>query len=352
MIELNGVRDALASLTAVPAHFFRVPGCVTLLGDETALAEGFALTVACDRAVVVAYAPRADGDVQALVDGRPEPRYADLGRSFGAPGGADIAMRGTIPAGLGTATAAAYEVGVALAVLGDRDAAAQALAAGNGRAHRPAHATSLYAERDNALLIDARSAVASPVPLDTSEVAIVLCDPHLRDDDRTLRAAARLAACEEAAAILRERLPKVRTLRDVSLADFMRNADRLPGGLQPRVRHIVTENVRVLQAVAALRANDFAAVGSHLNDSHESLRDDFAVGAPELDVLAAAARSVRGVYGARMTATDGGGAIIALARREAVPNLRAQLATTARTALSRDPTFVDVRPIAGAQPIG
>jgi galactokinase len=241
---------------------------------------------------------------------------------------------------------------VALAVLADRDAAAQALAAGPGRAHRPAHATSLFAERDNALLVDARTAVASPVPLDTSEVAIVLCDPHLRDDDRSLRAAARLAACEEAAAILREQLPKVRTLRDVSLADFVRNAERLPKGLQPRVRHIVTENVRVLQAVAALRANDFAAIGGHLNDSHESLRDDFAVGAPELDVLAAAARSVRGVYGARMTATDGGGAVLALARRDALPNLRAQLATTARTALSRDPALLDVRPLGGAQPIG
>jgi galactokinase len=352
MIELNGVRDALASLTAAPARFFRVPGCVTLLGDETALAEGFALTVACDRAVVVAYAPRADGEVRALVDGRPEPRYADLGRSFGAPGGADIAMRGTIPAGLGTATAAAYEVGVALAVLTDRDSAAAALVAGNGRARRPAQATSLYAQRDNALLVDARTAEASPVPFDTREVAIVLCDPHLRDDERGLRAAARLAACEEAAAILREQLPKVRTLRDVSLADFVRHADRLPHGLQPRVRHIVTENVRVLQAVAALRAHDFAAVGGHLNESHESLRDDFAVGAPELDVLAAAARSVRGVYGARMTATDGGGAVLALARRDAVPNLRAQLATTARTALSRDPALLDVRPLEGAQPIG
>jgi len=352
MIELNGVRDALASLTAVPARFFRVPGCVTLLGDETPRAEGFALTLACDRAVVVAYAPRDDDAVHALVDGRPDERYAELGRSFGAPGGADIAMRGTIPAGLGAATAAAYEVGVALAVLADRDAAAQALAAGNGRANRPAHATSIYAERGNALLVDARTALASPVPLDLDEVAILLCDPHLRDEDRSLRAAARLAACEEAAAILREGLPKVRTLRDVSLADFVRSADRLPPGLQPRVRHIVTENVRVLQAVAALRANDFAALGGHLNESHESLRDDFAVGAPELDVLAAAARSVRGVYGARMTATDGGGAVIALARREALPSLRAQLTTTARTALARDPAFVDVRPLAGAGPIG
>jgi len=352
MIELNGVRDALATLTDAPPRFFRVPGCVTLLGDETALEDGFALTLAGDRAVVVAYAPRADDAVNVLVDGRADPRAADLGRSFGTAAGADIAMHGTIPAGLGTATIAAYEVGVALALLADREAAAAALAAGPGRGRRPAHATSLYAERDNALLIDARTAVASAVPLVASEVAILLCDPHVRDDDRGLRAAARLAACEEGAAILREGLPKVRTLRDVSLADFVRDADRLPAALQPRVRHIVTENVRVLQAVAALRAKDFAALGGHLNASHESLRDDFAVGAPELDVLATAARSVRGVYGARMTATDGGGAVIVLARRDAVPSLRTQLATTARMALGRDPFVVEVRPLAGAQPIG
>jgi galactokinase len=352
VIELNGVRDALAELTAIPPRFFRVPGCVTLLGDETAPADGFALTVACDRAVVVAYAPRSDDSVNAVVDGRRDARYAELGRSLATAGGADIAMRGTIPPGLAEATTAAYEVGIALAVLRDRDAAAQALAAGNGRGRRPARATSLYAERDHALLVDARSAEASRVPLDTREVAIVLCDPRLRDEERGLRAAARVAACEEAAAMLRRKLPKVRALRDVSLADFLRTADTLPEALQPRVRHIVTENVRVLQAVAALRAGDFAALGKHMNDSHESLRDDFGAGAPELDLLAAAARSAHGVYGARMTATDGGGAVIALVRREALAPLRAQLAATARTTFSRDPTIVDVRPLDGAQSVG
>ena len=71
-----------------------------------------------------------------------------------------------------------------------------------------------------------------------------------------------------------------------------------------------------------------------------------------MPVPSAAARSAHGVYGARMTATDGGGAVIALVRREALAPLRAQLAATARTTFSRDPTIVDVRPLDGAQSVG
>ncbi len=352
MIELNGVRDSLAALTSVAPRFLRVPASVTLIGDETALAEGFCLTVACDRAIVVAYAPRTDAQVRAVIDGRTDRIHAALGRALGPGGGADIAMRGTIPSGLGEATEAAFEVGIALALLADRDSAALALASSDGPARRPARATSLFAQRDNALLVDARTATATPVPFDTGTVAIVLCDPHLGDDGRAKRVRARLAEIQDAARLLRKHLPKVRTLRDVSLADFLRHADALPGHLQQRARHVVTENVRVLQAVAALRAADYVTFGGLMNESHDSLRDDFGVGGPELDVLAAAARSVRGIYGARMTATDGGGAVVALVRRDALPNLRAQLAATARTTMSRDPAIIDIRPLDGAQPIG
>jgi len=352
MIELNGVRDALASLTSVSPRFLRVPAAVTLVGDETIATDGFALTIACDRAVVVAYAPRADRLVNAVVDGRPDGRLAALGLKLEADEGADIAMRGAIPIGLGEATVAAYEVGIALAVLADPVAAGAALAAQQTRGRLAAQATSLFAQRDNAMLIDARTAGASPIPFDTNDVAIVLCDPHLRDQDRASRAAARAAECEEALVLLRKAFPKIRALRDVSLADFFRSGDTIAAHLKPRVRHIVTENVRVLQAVAALRANDYTALGARMNESHESLRDDFAVGAPELDLLAAAARSVGGVFGARMTATDGGGAVVALARRDALTELRKALVTTARTALTRDPSIIDVRPLDGAQPIG
>ncbi len=115
----------------------------------------------------------------------------------------------------------------------------------------------------------------------------------------------RRAECEEAAALL-----GVPLLRDATPADVA----RLDGHLARRARHVVTENARVLDAVAALEAGDGARLGALLVASHRSLRDDYEVSTPELDLLVELALAEDDVHGARLTGGGFGGSIVMAAR--------------------------------------
>jgi galactokinase len=142
----------------------------------------------------------------------------------------------------------------------------------------------------------------------------------------------------------------VKTLRDVSLADFLRLSEKLPPLLRRRTRHIVTENVRVLQTVAAVRAEDPIAIGGRLNESHDSLRDDYDLSSPELDRLVGAARSVPGVFGSRMTGRST--ATVSLVRRDALPAFRATVGAAYRSTFGREPAMLEVRAADGASMLG
>jgi galactokinase len=102
-------------------------------------------------------------------------------------------------------------------------------------------------------------------------------------------------------------------LREVDVAALVHL--RLPPPLDRRVRHVVTENERVLRARDALRAGDAAVLGRLMNASHVSMRDDFEVSTPEVDTLVELAQAEAGVFGARLTGGGFGGSIVALAAR-------------------------------------
>ena len=109
----------------------------------------------------------------------------------------------------------------------------------------------------------------------------------------------------------------------MSLALFEARADRLPEVIRRRCRHVITENARVLESAEALKAGDLARFGERVNASHDSLRDDYEVSGPELDLLVEIARGVEGVLGSRLTGAGFGGCTVTLARPEAVEPLRA-----------------------------
>jgi galactokinase len=138
----------------------------------------------------------------------------------------------------------------------------------------------------------------------------------------------------------------------VSVAEFARRSAMLPELLRRRARHVVGENARVLATVVALRDGDLATAGAHMYASHESLRDDYEVSAPELDLLVDTARHVDGVYGARMTGGGFGGSIVALVRRDAVASLSPALEAAYVARYARKPLITEVRASDGAAPIG
>jgi galactokinase len=158
------------------------------------------------------------------------------------------------------------------------------------------------------LLIDMRDHAMRTIPLaPATEVAVI--DSGSRHEHATGGYNRRREECEEACRHL-----GISSLRDVDDRPLDAILERLPPPLDRRVRHVVTENERVRQAVTAITAQDDAAVGELLSASHRSLRDDYEVSTPELDQLVTLATAA-GALGARLVGGGFGGSIIALARR-------------------------------------
>jgi galactokinase len=182
--------------------------------------------------------------------------------------------------------------------------------------------------RDHAIMIDCRTLEVQTVPLKLERrgIRIVLANTGVA---RSLTGSGynrRRDECARAAAMLAKATGRaIRSLRDVTPEDIDLHGRALPRALQRRVRHVVSENGRVLDAADALRRGDMAAFGQLMSASHQSLRDDFEVSCAELDLMVELAQQVDGVLGARMTGAGFGGCTVNLVREEAMDFFRARV---------------------------
>ena len=241
-----------------------------------------------------------------------------LARAGHAIAGFDVGVDSEVPIGSGLSSSAALEVAllrglrelfriaiddVAIARLGQR---AENDLVGAPVGIMDQMAASL-ADEGSALFLDTRTLAFERVPLSAGAEVLVI-DSGIRHRHSAGEYRTRRAECDRAAELL-----GVPQLRDLAEADLGRAAS-LPPTLFRRVRHVVTENARVLQALAALRAGDAVRLGPLMDASHLSMRDDFEISLPEIDRLVELARAEPGVLGARMTGGGFGGAIVALGR--------------------------------------
>jgi galactokinase len=351
----NACRAAFVRHFGGEPRVFSAPGRVNLIGEHTDYNGGFVLPMAIERRTFVAAAPRTDrlvvarsegieGELRVDLDAPPTPRRGGWGdyvegmvRMLVAGG---VPLRGTslyvtsdVPAGAGLSASAALEIGVGLALAalagqGDIDRVKLALA---GQAAEHEHVGTLCGIMDQyvvalaregaALLIDCRSLEPRIVPMDLGSTRLVVCDTRVKHELASSAYNERRAQCEEAVALIGASVPGVRALRDVSREDCERLFPTLPEPLGRRARHVVSENARTLAAAELLEHGELDRLGSLMVASHESLRDDYEVSSPELDLAVEVALSVPGVYGARMTGGGFGGCAIALAAERAVGEL-------------------------------
>jgi galactokinase len=363
-----------------PEGVWAAPGRVNLIGEHTDYNEGFVLPVAIDR-LVLAVAGRRDGgrlrlwslqtgppadlELTAIGPGRVDGWAAypagvawALGQAGVDLGGADLVVDGDVPAGAGLSSSAALEcaTATALADLHGADLDGKALAALARRAENevvgvPSGAmdqmVSMLGRAGHALFLDTRSLETEqvPLPLEASGLCLVVIDTRAGHRLVDGAYADRKAACEAATAVL-----GVPALRDATLAQVEAAAGALGDPGLRRARHVVTENARVLEAVALLRAGELDRLGPLLAASHASLRDDYEVSSPELDTAVEAALDA-GAVGARMTGAGFGGSAIAL-----VPvDLAGHVGDRAREAFAAagfgPPEVTTVRPSDGAHRI-
>ena len=329
---------------AAPALVVRAPGRVNLIGEHTDYNDGFVLPMAIERAMWLAVRPRSDARVVAtsldfggeteafeLTDLAPPPAKPRLGgwveylkgtawalQSAGlAVRGFEGVVAGDVPIGAGLSSSAALEIAVARAFValsaGDWQAGQMALLAQRAENHWVGvkcgimdQLISAAAVEDCALLIDCRSMEISPAPLPPA-VAIAVLDTGTRRGLVDSAYNERRMQCEAAA-----RHFGAKALRDVTAEELAARASELDSTTLRRARHVVSENERTLAAAEAMRRGDAQALGRLMNESHESLRNDFEVTSHALDVMVECARSASGCLGARMTGAGFGGCAVAL----------------------------------------
>ncbi|MFE2757239.1 galactokinase [Actinosynnema sp. NPDC059335] len=315
---------------------FEAPGRINLIGEHTDYNDGFVLPIALPHVARVTAARRDDGVLRVSsrqASGVAEVRVVDLApgvvtgwaayvagvvwalREAGHPiGGFGLLVDGAVPLGAGLSSSAALESATALAVtelsgvsLDRRELARIAQRAENEFVGMPCgimdQSASLLARERHALLLDTRTLETEHIPFDLAPVGLTLLVVDTKAPHRLVDGeyAARRRDCHRAAELLG--VPALRDLDGVG--------HDLPERLARRVRHVVTENERVTRVADLLRAGRVREVGPLLTASHVSLRDDYEVTVPELDVAVDALLSA-GALGARMTGGGFGGCVIAL----------------------------------------
>jgi galactokinase len=207
---------------------------------------------------------------------------------------------------------------------------------------------SALGQENAALLVDCRSLEHRSVSLPGS-VSIVVMDTNKQRGLADSAYNTRRSECEQGVVLLQAHLPGIRALRDVSPADFERLAGELPDNVRRRCRHVVGEDARTLEGVAALAKGDAATFGRLMDASHVSLRDDYEVSCAELDAMVEAAWRAPGVIGARMTGGGFGGCAVALVREEQAQGFSEQVARQYQRAVDLVPNLYVCSAEPGAQ---
>jgi galactokinase len=337
---------------AAPADVstWRAPGRVNLIGEHTDYNEGFALPLAIQQGCTATVRTTPRADVRVTSTQRNDTVVAPLSDLSGVEGwaaypigvlwtlaeqgvelpGLDIHLDSNVPGGAGLSSSAALICALAAAVndllglgLNRHELVALTHRTENDYVGAPTggmdQMAALLCERDHVLLCDMRAWSARSVPFDLAAagLALLVVDTRARHRHADGEYADRRAACEKAASLL-----GVPALRDVT--DLNAALARLPDGvLRRRVRHVVTENERVLSTVRLLRDERLPDIGPLLTASHTSMRDDYEITAAEVDTAVEALLDA-GALGARMTGGGFGGCVIAL-----VPPNRVTRATNA-----------------------
>ena len=344
MSALNELAEAArgafqAAYGGSPEVVVAAPGRVNLIGEHTDYNDGFVMPVAIDRQIVIAAGRRPDRRIELRsldmggmasfsldhITHDDQQRWSNYERGVAkifleaslAIGGLNAVITGDVPIGAGLSSSAAVEVatGYTFKTLYDLDLNRVQLALLAQRAENDFvgmrcgimdQYISALGRANHALLIDCRSLDYRLVPLPAGG-SIIVCDTRVQRGLVDSEYNARRRECEAGA-----RLLGVEALRDVTPEELEARANELSPLTLKRCRHVVYENQRVLDGMAALEAGDLRAFGQLMYASHASLRDDYEVSCPQLDAMVEATREAPGVCGARMTGAGFGGCTVNL----------------------------------------
>ncbi len=359
MIEIQSLKNLFHKHFLSDAEIIvRAPGRVELIGGHTDYNDGYVLPMAIDREAVVLARRRNDLTVRIFSEyfgeeiefelsaglNPDEKQWANYPRGVAAlllrAGkkliGLDMYLSCNVPFGGGLSSSAAIEVAYAKTFLASVDdnfnpveLALLCREAENSYAGAPCgimdQFISVLARKDHALLLDCRSREFRHIHIPFEKCSILIADTRVKHNLGESEYPIRQEQCRKAVEQLKTLNPSITSLRDVDTDMLKHHADSLDQLTLARARHVVTENIRVLEMARGLEENNPLLAGKAMNQSHDSLRDDYQVSCDELDFTADALRSYSGVYGARMSGGGFGGCVVALIDKSQAENISDKL---------------------------
>jgi galactokinase len=346
-VKSSELKDQLFKLTGEKEHplFFRAPGRVNLIGEHTDYNDGFVLPIAINLGLRAAVLPSDSPQVRVrsllmketrkfFLNQLNETRKTNTWLDYLQGVGLELRKEGhklkgfqgifasNLPVGSGLSSSGALEVltelifestsGFGLASL---EAVKLCRRAENHFVGVDCGIMDQFASRfgraEHAIFIDCRELKHEYVPFPKDYKAVVL-DTGVRRELSKSSYNQRRRECKEALGFLKKHYPEVKALRDVSLSRLEKYEEDMPPTLRKRARHVVKENGRVIEAVDLLKRGNLEGFGKLMNDSHRSLRSDYAVSSKELDKAVNIARGLRGCAGSRLTGAGFGGSTVSL----------------------------------------
>jgi len=365
-------------------RIIRAPGRVNLIGEHTDYNDGFVLPIAIDRDIWMAARARSDDKVNlhdlrlnlfssfSLSDIKRSEMEEEIWANYPKGvmhflqeegyrlKGMDIALYGDVPQEAGLSSSAAFEMVTAMTcqVINELDIDPIDMIKLCQRAENEFVGVncgimdqfiSRLGRKDSALLLDCRDLTYEHVPLDLFK--IIICDTRVKRGLVSSKYNTRREECNTATKLLSQHYLGVKALRDISPPQFEEAKDNLPEIVRKRCKHVVYENERTLKAVECLKKGDMEELGKAMSESHNSLRDDYEVSCPELDVMVEIASQVEGVIGARMTGAGFGGCTINLVEENRFEELIAAIEREYPQRTKLEPKIYICRAVNGAEEV-
>lgn len=358
-----------------PDLITEAPGRVNLIGEHVDYNQGLVLPFAIDSTTKCAIRERNDEKILISSKQLGEPVFEiELSKlspksgpewtryflgviwSLGISRGVEILIDSDVPQGAGLSSSAALECSIALALnelfgleISQVELAQLTQRAENEYVGVPCgimdQTISLLGKSGNALLIDCRDLSTQQIPLNLESHGLQLLVVDTRAHHALVDGgyAKRRLQCEEVAKFF-----NLKSLRDLSIEQLKSQENELEPILYRRARHVVTEIGRVQSAIKLLQVEDFTSLGETLNQSHESLRDDYEVSCPELDCAVRVARAT-GALGARMVGGGFGGSAIALVKSGEAGSIANAIERSFSESSFKSPRFFSAIPSDGAR---
>ncbi|MCK9270150.1 MAG: galactokinase [Bacteroidales bacterium] len=368
--------------TAQGLEVFFAPGRINLIGEHTDYNNGYVLPCAINFGTYLLARPNYERVVRLASENFDYAAEVTLGKPLSRQGehwvnyplgvydqfaqhkvkmqGADLLYYGNIPNGAGLSSSASIEVATAV-MLNDQartDLPMMELVKLSQQAENQFVGVCCgimdqfavgFGKKDHALFLDIATMKYELVPLMLADYCIIVANTNKRRGLADSKYNERVKECRKAVEYLRQVRP-IDFLSDMSLQEFISVKHLIPEAtIRKRAAHILSENQRVLDAVAALRRGELPLLGQLMDASHNSLRYDYEVTGAELDALAEAARRTPGVLGSRMTGAGFGGCTISLVHKDAIANFIESVAQQYHQATGLQAEFYETEPGDGAR---